>query len=67
MVIWKPIPRGIIPYNSTNTLALSVWGMGPSAEDLKIDDIKLTHDEVTISSIGYVAQTNPGWEKRDSL
>jgi hypothetical protein len=40
--------------NGTNTLALSLWGMGHDHHDLSVESVYLSHDEITVGGVGFV-------------
>jgi hypothetical protein len=45
--------------NGTNTLALSLWGMGDDHDNLSVESVYLTHDEITAGGVGCVCFPPP--------
>jgi hypothetical protein len=59
-----PVHEGILNYQGSNTVALSLWAVGDQGADRRIASVEMQVDAVLRGGVP-VEVNNPGWEKRD--
>ena len=57
-----PVPEGVLNHKGTNTVALALWQLTPTAVS---PTLEVVLDDAVQGGVGPVAVNNPGWTPRD--